>query len=178
MPCGGKRAGFSFTVADNASHDQSWIVKHGAEGMAQGISEFAAFVNGAGRLRRSVARNAAGKGKLQKQFAQPLFVLADIGIIFAVGSLEVSVAHHRRPAVAGPGNVNHVQVVFLNDTIEVGVDEILARRCPPMAEQHMFDIAVLKRSLEEWVVVEKNLPHGQVIGGAPIRVHFLKQFRL
>jgi len=52
------------------------------------------------------------KRKLNKEFPQPGLILADVGIDLAVSALEVSVAHDGRAAVPGPGDVNHVEVVF------------------------------------------------------------------
>ena len=46
-----------------------------------------------------------------------------------------------------------------------------------MAEQARLDVLVLERVLEPRVVLEINLPNGQVIGGSPIGVHFVEQIR-
>ena len=61
VPGGGKRAGFGFTVADDAGDDQVGIVEYGAEGVADRISEFTAFVDRAGTFGRDVAGNPAGE---------------------------------------------------------------------------------------------------------------------
>ena len=45
LPCGRQGAGFRFTVADDAGDDQIGIVERGPEGMAERISQLAAFVN-------------------------------------------------------------------------------------------------------------------------------------
>ena len=37
--------------------------------------------------------------------------------------------------MAGPANENHVQVVFLNEPIEMRVNQVQARRRAPMAQQ-------------------------------------------
>ena len=55
MPGRRERAGFGFAVADDAGCDQIGIVEHRAIGMDQRIAEFAAFVDRAGRLRRSIS---------------------------------------------------------------------------------------------------------------------------
>ena len=61
VPGGGERAGFGFAVADDAGDDQIGIVEYGAEGVADGISEFAAFVDRAGTFGGDVAGNSAGE---------------------------------------------------------------------------------------------------------------------
>jgi len=57
-----------------------------------------------------------------------------VGIDLAVGSLQIRVGYNRRPALSWPGNINHAQVVFLDDPVQVDVEEILPRRRSPMAE--------------------------------------------
>ena len=52
MPGGRQGARFRFTVADDAGDDQTGIVERGPEGMAERISQLAAFVN---RPRRRAA---------------------------------------------------------------------------------------------------------------------------
>ena len=67
VPGGRQRTGLGFTVADDAGGDQIGIVEDRAERVAQRVAELAAFVDAAGRFRRDVARDAAGKRKLPEQ---------------------------------------------------------------------------------------------------------------
>ena len=59
VPGGRERTGFRLTVADDAGDDQVGIVVCRPIGVRDRIPQFAAFVNGAGSLRRHVAGNAA-----------------------------------------------------------------------------------------------------------------------
>ena len=70
----------------------------------------------------------------------PCFVLRDVRIDLAVGAFQVGVGHQARPAVAGPGDVDHVQVVLLDDPVQVDVDEVQARRGAPVAQQPRLDV--------------------------------------
>src|ERR1700682_5359292 len=45
MPCGGQRTRLRFAVADDTGHDEIGIVEHGAERMAERITQLAALVN-------------------------------------------------------------------------------------------------------------------------------------
>ena len=45
VPAGGERPGFRFAVADDAGDDQVRVVERGPVGVAQGVAEFAAFVD-------------------------------------------------------------------------------------------------------------------------------------
>src|SRR5260221_9311313 len=58
-------SGLCLSVADDTGDRKIRIVENGAEGMAQGVAEFAPFVDGARALGRGVAWNAAGKGELR-----------------------------------------------------------------------------------------------------------------
>src|SRR5687768_18353108 len=52
-------------------------------------------------------------------------------------------------AMAGAGDVNHAQIIALDDSIEMDVDEIQSRGRAPMAEQARLDVLALKRRSEE-----------------------------
>jgi hypothetical protein len=71
----------------------------------------------------------------------------------------------------GAGNIEHVEVILFDDAIQVNVEEVLARRGSPMAEQARLDMLQLQRLLQEGVVHEVNLIDGGVVRGAPVGVH-------
>src|SRR3984885_2187364 len=178
MPRGGKRPGFRFAVADHAGYGKTGIVKDGAKSMAQRISEFTALMDRSRALGGSMARNSTGKGKLGKKALQSGFVLADIRIPLAVSAFEIRSADHRRSAVPRSGHVNHVQVVFLDDPIQVRVNEILPRRRSPMAQQHSLDVRGCQRFFQQRVVAKINLADGQIVCGAPVRVDLPGHLRI
>jgi hypothetical protein len=62
---------FRLAITDDASDDEIGIVEHRSERMAQRIAQFAALVNRAWTLRRSVAGNSSGKRKLDKELPKP-----------------------------------------------------------------------------------------------------------
>ena len=132
MPRRGQRSGFRLAIADDAGHDEIGIVEHGAKRMAERIAQFAALVDRARTLRRCVAGNPSGKRELKKELPKPGLILADVRIDLAVSALEISVAHDGRAAVPGAGDVNHVEVVFLDDPVQVHVDEVLPGRRAPV----------------------------------------------
>ena len=81
----------------------------------------------------------------------------------------------RWAAVAGTGDVDHVQIVFFDDPVQMDVDEVLPGRRPPVAEEHVLDVLWFKRSAKEGVVVEVYLADGEIIGGTPIGVDLAKE---
>src|SRR5271157_4865202 len=126
MPRRGQWSGFRFAIAHHAGHYEIRVVEHRSERVAERVTQLAAFMDGTRALRRGVAGNSAGKRELQKELAQSGLILADVRINLAVSALQVRVPDHRRAAVSGAGDVNHVEVVLLDDPVQVCVDEVLS----------------------------------------------------
>ncbi len=175
LPRGRQGAGFRFAVADDAGDDQAGVVEGGPEGMAERVPQLAALVNRPRRRRRNMAGNPAGERELCEQPLQPGLVLADVRIDLAVGAFEVGIAHQRRAAVPGTGDVEHVQVILLDDPVQVHVDEVLARRRAPVPDHQGLHVRQLQRLPKQRIVVEVNLADRQVVGGPPVGVHLLQQ---
>ena len=148
MPARRQRSGLRLAVADHAGGDKAGIVEDRAMGVRHRIAELAALMNGPRRLRRHMARNPAGKRELNEETLHALFVPGNVRIDLAVGPFEISVGHHTWPAVAGTGDIDHVEVELLDQTVQVDVDEIEARRGAPMAEQARLDVVLRERDFQ------------------------------
>src|SRR5206468_7162859 len=133
----------------------------------QRITEFAALVNRAGRLRGDVARDSAGKRKLLEEPFHPDFVPRDARVDFAVRAFEPGVRDQPRTAMAWPSDVNHIEPELLDDPVTVGVNEIKSGSRAPMAEQSRLDMLEPQRLFQQRIVVEIDLADGEVIRGAP-----------
>ena len=157
MPARRQRPRFRLAVADDTSNNQIGVVERRAVGMRDGIAKLATLVNRTGRLRRHVAWDAAGERELSEKALHALLVGRDVRINLAVGSLEISVGDQAGPAMPGAGNVEHVEVVFVDQPIQVNVNEIQSGRRSPMAEQPWFDVFLCKGLLEQWVVIKIDL---------------------
>jgi hypothetical protein len=136
-----------------------------------GIAEFAAFVYRTRRLRRHVARDAAGERELGEQALHALFVAGDVRINFTVSSLEVGIRDQAGPAMPRAGNVDHVEVVLLDHPVQVNVDEIETGCGSPMTQKPRLDVILCEWLLEQRVVVEIDLANREVVGGPPVRIH-------
>src|SRR5689334_7482751 len=90
VPTGRHRTSFSLTIANNARNDQVRTIESRAVSMREGVTQFSAFVNGAGRLWRNMAGDAARKRELFEQPFYPCLVLRNIRIHFRVGSFQIS----------------------------------------------------------------------------------------
>jgi hypothetical protein len=157
-------------VADHARHDQVGVVEGGAERVGQRVAQLAALVNGAGRLRRGVARNPAREGELLAQPLEPGEVPRHFGIQLAVGSFQVGVRHHARSAVARAGDEDQVEVVPPDDPVEVRVDEVEPRGRAPVSQQAGLDVVQRQRLPEQGVVQQVDLADGEIVGGPPVGV--------
>jgi len=98
-------------------------------------------------------------------------VLRNIGIHFAVNSLEVDIRRQGRSTLVGSGDVDDIEIVFLDGAVQMDIDEVKPRCLAPVAEQPRFDVRQFERLLEQRVVVEINLPHRQIVRCPPVGVH-------
>ncbi len=170
VPAGGQRPGLRLAVPDHAGHDQGRIVEGGAVGMGQRVAKLPALVDRAGRLGRDVAGDAAGERELGEQPLQADLVLGDAWVDLAVGPLQIGVGDDPRTAVAGAGDEDHVHVAVADDPVQVGVDEVQARRRAPMAQKPRLDVLVGQGLLQQRIVEEIDLSDREVVGRPPVGV--------
>ena len=140
MPARRERSRFRFPIAYDATDQQFGVIKRGAVGMGDGIAQLSTLVDRAGRLRRHVARNPARKGELLEEALHALFGLLDVGIEFAVRSFKIRVRDKARTAMAGPGDINGVQIKLFNHPVHMHVNEIQTGRRAPVAQQARLDV--------------------------------------
>ena len=173
MPARRERPGLRLAVADDAGDEQVGVVEGGAEGVHERVAELAALVDRAGRLRRGVARDPAGEGELAEELAQPFLPVGHLRVQLAVRPLEVGVGHVRRPAVAGAGDEDRVEVTRLDRPVQVRVDEVEAGHGAEVAEQPRLHVLGLQRLAQERVVEQVDLPDREVVRSAPVGVEEL-----
>ena len=174
LPGRGQWAGLGLAVAHHAGGDQVGVVQYGAKGVGQGVSQLTALVDRAGGLRRHMAGDAAGEGELLEEFLQAFQILADVGIDLAVGPLQIGLGHWGVAAVAGAGEVDHIQVVLVDDAVEVCIDEVLAGDGSPVADDLFLNVFRAQGLLEQRVVQKVQLAGGQIVGCAPVGIDLLQ----
>ena len=175
MPTGGAGAGFRLSVPDNARDNQVGIVEGRAVGVEQRVPQLAAFVNGARRFRRDMARNTVGPGELPKEPLDTVSVLPDRRVDLAVRAFQIGMRHDPRTTVTGADDVDHVEIVLDDQPVQVGVDEIEPRGRPPMPEQARLDVVDGKGPVQKRIVFEVDLADGEVVRRAPIGIHLLDE---
>ena len=70
-----------------------------------------------------MAADATGEREMSQELRQAGKILADLRINFGVAPFQISVRQNRRRAVPGPGDVEHVQIVFFYQPIGVQVNK-------------------------------------------------------
>ena len=121
-----------------------------------------------------MTRNATGKRELLEQPPHPARVLGDVGINFRISAFEIGIRHQSWSAVARPGDIDGVEVVFFNNAIQVDVEEVQSRRRAPMAEQARFDVRQLERLLQQRIIVEIDLADREIVRCPPVSVHVMQ----
>ncbi len=170
MPARRQRTCLRFAVADDTGDDEVGIVERRAVSVRDRIAEFAALVNRAWRLRRDMARDAAGERELGEEPLHPLLVLREVRVDLAIGPFEIGVGDQPRPAMSRARDVDHIEIELFDQPVEMRVDEVKARRRAPVAKQARLDMLLLQRSFEQRIVEEIDLPDGEVIGRPPVGV--------
>ena len=69
-----------------------------------------------------------------------------------------------------PDDVNHVQIITLDDPVEVRAKHVEARRRAPVPEQARLDVLTLERLPQERVGEQVDLPDREIIRGPPVGV--------
>src|SRR4029077_7621311 len=124
-----------------------------------GVPKFAAFMDGTGRLRCAVRTYSSWKRKLPEEFEHARFVAALIRINLGVVAFEITVGERSWRAMPGTGNINDVQVVLLDETVQVHPDQGLARIGAPMTKKPILDVLRLQRLTEKRVPAKINHAH-------------------
>ena len=177
MPRGCQRPGLRFAVSNHDTYDQAGVVESRSERMRDAVAQLAALMDRPGNLRRTMTAKLAWKRKSAEELEHTGFVLALLRIDLRIGPFEVAVRDHCRRAMARTGDVDHVQVVLPNDTIQVDPGECLAGVGAPVPQRSILDVLRAERLLEERVVAKVDHPCTEVVTSAPVRVDLAKLFR-
>ena len=98
--------------------------------MGQGVTQLAAFVDGARGFRSVVGRDAARVGELAEELLQTSFVLGDLREGLSVGAVQVGLSGTSRAAVARAHDDHSVLLMISDETVDVADEEVQARVVP------------------------------------------------
>ena len=79
--------------------------------------------------------------------------------------------------MTGTGEIDHIEIVALDDAVEVRIDKILPRTGSPMAHDGLLQVAFAKRALQQRIIEKIQLAGCQIVCGAPIGVDLLEFLR-
>ena len=122
-----------------------------------------------------MAGNAARRRELPEEQAHAVLVLADLRVHFAVRAFQIRTGVERRAAVSGSGDVDDLRRVRLDQPVQMDVDEVLARRGAPVAEEPRFDLRCEERCAQQRVFEKIDLADAQIVGGVPVSDHLVEQ---
>src|SRR5665213_243480 len=143
--------------------------------MGERIAEFAAFMDRPRRFRRDMAWNAVRPGKLAEQPPQSVPAPLDRRIMLRVGTFKIAMRYNPRTAVTGSDDIDHVQIVVLDQPVEMDIEEIQPRRRAPMTKQTGLDVLKRQRCFEQRVILQIDLPDRKIVRRTPIGVHLLEK---
>ena len=89
------------------------------------------------------------------------------GIRRRVGAVEEARGNQPGPAVPGPDDVHRWLLTRLDHAVQVGVQEVEARRCAPVANQARLHMVARKRLPQQRVVEQVDLADAEVVGRSP-----------
>lgn len=119
----------------------------------------------------ATCEDAAREAKLLKQALHALPVAGYVGVYFLIAAVQPVLGHHGVAAVAGAGDIYHVEVEFLYDPVQMRVDEVLSGDGAPVADDLLLDVILAEGLFEKRVVQQVELAGREVVGGAPVPVH-------
>src|SRR6185312_8324326 len=125
-------------------------------------------MDGTRRLRCAVTADTSRKRELFKEPAHALCILRFVGIDLRVCSFEIGVREGRRGSVPGARNVDHVQIVFFDQPVQVDPNETLTWVRSPMPDQTLLEVLHLEWVPEQWVVAQIEHAKGEIIARAPV----------
>src|SRR5579872_2281947 len=121
-----------------------------------------------------MAANSPGKRKLLEELVQALGVLALIRVDLGISSFEIRVSESRWGAMSRARDVNHVQIVFFDEAVQMDPDETLTRIGSPMPDQTLLKVFELQGLSQQRVFAQIQHAKRKIIACAPIGIDLAK----
>ena len=175
LPGGGQGSGLRLAVTHHAGGDEVRVIRHSAESVGQAVTQLTALVDGTGRLRGHMAGDAAGEGELLEQLLHAFLVPGDIGIDLCIRAVQPVLGHHGVAAVAGAGNIDHIQIILFDDAVQVGINKVLTGHSAPVTHNFLFYIIQRQFGAHQGIFQQIQLTGGQIVGRTPVGIHMLQR---
>ena len=98
--------------------------------------------------------------KLAEQAPHARRVLADVGVYLTVGAIQIVLGNDGISAMTWTGEINHIQIIFYNGTIQMGINKVLPGTGAPMAHNGTFDVLLFQRLPKKRVIQQIQLACG------------------
>src|SRR5579872_687957 len=97
-------------------------------------------MDGSRSFGRAMTADAAWEREFVKELTEPIDILRLLGIDLRVRAFQIGRTEHTRCSMTRTSQEDHVEVVCLDQTIKMHVDERQPRTRSPMAEQSILDV--------------------------------------
>jgi len=77
--------------------------------------------------------------------------------------------------MSGTDDVDHVEVMLCYQPVEVDIQEVQPGRGAPVPKQPGFHVIQRQWHFEQRIVPQIDLADREIIGGAPVGIHFLQK---
>src|SRR3984957_20260158 len=130
--------------------------------MRQAIPQLASFMDRPRRLRRAVASDPTWKRKLLEELLQSSNIFSLVRIHLRIDALKIAVRQRRRGPMSRPGDINQIQIVLLDQTVQMHPHKRLSGVRTPMSQQSVFDLLRLQRLPQQRVL--QKIKHSKAKG--------------
>ncbi|MNB90745.1 hypothetical protein D3C75_378070 [compost metagenome] len=89
--------------------------------------------------------HAARERELLEQFFETRDIPGNFRVNFGVAAVQIGVGHHNLAAVAWSFYIEHIQIIFGNNAVEVRINEVLAGNRSPVPDRFDFNVSILQR---------------------------------
>ncbi|MNI60756.1 hypothetical protein D3C73_1159890 [compost metagenome] len=87
---------------------------------------------------------SARERELLEQLLQSRDILCNLRIDFSVTAIQIRVGDHNLAAVARAFNIEHVQIIFSDYAVKMGINEVLAGNRSPVSNRFNLHIGILQ----------------------------------
>jgi hypothetical protein len=79
-------------------------------------------------------------------------------IALGIGPFQISLRHNARTAMARTDDVDHVEIIVLDQPVQMDIEKVQPRGCAPMTEQARLNVLELERLFQQRIILQVDLP--------------------
>jgi hypothetical protein len=151
-------SGLGLTVTDNTGNNQVRIIHDCTKGNRESISQFATFVDRSGNLSVDGAWEAGWSTELRDQGLHTVGVARVFGIVFGKRPFNPQIGKNGGRSMARSHYIEHVQIVFDDEAVEMRVHQGQAGACSPVPQKTGLDMVEREFVAHLDIILQEN--HG------------------